>query len=282
DGGADGGTPTGASTGGPNGGGSSTGTNTPTSEDLIAYQFAVDAAQFGVDAAQQALAQAVIVSPIAGTVTAIDLHVGDEVTAASTTQTIVIEGPDGYEATTTVSINDIADIHLTQQATVVPDGSTETISGEVVAIAPTPDPASSTTSYRVTIGFDDDAAAGSDALRNGNIGDVSIVTGVAADAVAVPTSAVELEGTQQMVTIIDADGVATTTPVSVGLIGDEWTEILSGVAVGDVVVLADLGEPLPGSATDVASNTGTGEFAVGGATTRLAAGGPTFSVGPGG
>ena len=138
----------------------STVTNTPSSEDLIAYQFDVDAAQFGVQAAEQALAQAVIVSPIAGTVTAIDLNVGDDVTAASTTQTIVVEGLGGYEATTTVSINDIADIHVTQKATVVPDGSTEPISGKVVAIAPTPDPASSTTSYRVTIGFNDEVERG--------------------------------------------------------------------------------------------------------------------------
>ena len=236
------------------GGGSSTATDTPSSEDLIAYQFDVDAAQFDLEAAEQALAQAAIVSPIAGTVTSIDLDVGDEVTAGSTTQTIVVEGPDGYEATTTVSINDIADIHVTQKATIVPDGGTEPLTGKVTAIAPTPDPASSTTSYRVTIGFTDETlAAEATAVRNGNIGAVSIVTGVATDAVAVPTSAVTLVGGQQMVTIIGADGTTTATPVTVGVIGDEWTEILSGVAIGDTVVLANLDDPLPSSATDVDS-----------------------------
>jgi multidrug efflux pump subunit AcrA (membrane-fusion protein) len=262
------------------GGGSSPVSDAPSSEDLIAYQFDVDAAQFDLEAAEQALAQAAIVSPIAGTVTSIDVEVGDEVTAGSSMQTIVVEGPDGYEATTTVSINEIADIHVTQKATIVPDGGTKPLTGKVTAIAQTPDPASSTTSYRVTIGFTDETAESS-TVRNGNIGDVSIVTGVGTDAVAVPTSAVTLVDAQQMVTILSADGTATTSPVTVGVIGDEWTEILSGVAVGDTVVLANLDDPLPSSATDVdstASNFGRN----GNGNIQFDAGSPTFAIGPGG
>ena len=266
----------------PGGGGSATVDNTPSSQDLIAYQFDVDAAQFAVEAAEQALAQATIVSPIAGTVTAVDLNVGDDVTAGSSTQNIVVEGPDGYEATTTVSINDIADIHLTQKATVVADGGSEPLVGKVVAIAPTPDPAASTASYRVTIGFTDPAAAAEiDGVRSGNIGSVAIVTGVASDAIAVPTSAISLDGNQHTVTIVGTDGTATPTPVTIGVIGDEWTEIISGVALGDVVALADLSEPLPGSATDVDSNSTNGVFPRDG-NVQFTGAGPTFAAGPGG
>ena len=50
----------------------------PTAAELIAYQVAYDAAAQSVEAAQQAIGQATIVSPIAGTVIAVDLAVGDD------------------------------------------------------------------------------------------------------------------------------------------------------------------------------------------------------------
>ena len=48
------------------------------------------------------------------------------------------------------------------------------------------------------------------------------------------------------------DGTATEpVAVQVGVVGTTWTEITAGLTAGQQVVLADLGEPLPGSATDV-------------------------------
>ncbi len=216
---------------------SGTTTNTPTAQDLIAYQYSVDAAQFAVEAAEQALAQTTIVSPIAGTVTEVNISAGDDISAASTTQTIVVEGTGGFEATTTVSINDIADFEVGQAATVVPDGSTTPLTGEVVAIASTPE--ASSTSYRVTVGLADPTQE-SAGLRNGNIGSVDIVTASSSGAVVVPTSAVRLVGTQHVVTIVDEDRTTTTVPVAIGTIGDAQTEVTSGVDAGDVVVLAEL------------------------------------------
>ena len=220
----------------PSSGGSVT-TKTPTAADLIAYQYSVDAAQYAVEAAEQALAQATIVSPISGTVTEVNLAAGDDVTAASDTGTIVIEGSGGFEATTTVSINDVADFEVGQAATVIADGSGTALTGNVVAIASTPE--SSSTSYRVTVGLDDPTqqAAG---LHNGNIGTVSIVTETATAVVTVPTSAIRLVGTQHIVTVVDDDGTATATRVTIGAVGSAETEITSGVEAGDVVVLADL------------------------------------------
>jgi hypothetical protein len=44
--------------------------------------------------------------------------------------------------------------------------------------------------------------------------------------------------------------------VTVGVVGADRIEILSGLEEGDTVVLADLDEPLPGAATDTASSEG--------------------------
>ena len=78
----------------------------PSAADLVAYQSAVDAATANVTVAQQALAQATVVSPIDGTVVAVNLRPGTTASAGSTTQTIVVvEGAGGFEATTTVSLD---------------------------------------------------------------------------------------------------------------------------------------------------------------------------------
>jgi RND family efflux transporter MFP subunit len=239
--------------GGGNLGGATVETESPSSEDLIAYQSAVDAASLQVEVATQALAQAIIVSPITGTVTAVNIETGDDITGASDTETIVIEGSGGYEATLMVSINDIDEIEVGQSTTLVADGSTESVAGEVVQISSIPAEANTTT-YRVTVGLDDQAST----LHNGNIGNIGIVTGNAESVMAVPTSAISLDGTSHTVSVVNTDGTLTTVTVQVGVVGGTWTEITSGdLSIGQQVVLADLDEPLPGSATEV---TETQEF----------------------
>ena len=57
-----------------------------------------------------------------------------------------------------------------------------------------------------------------------------------------PASAVT-DGTVQVV----SDGRATRTPVTTGVTGATTVEVTSGLAAGDVVVLADLGAALPTS-----------------------------------
>jgi macrolide-specific efflux system membrane fusion protein len=48
--------------------------------------------------------------------------------------------------------------------------------------------------------------------------------------------------------------------VTVGAVGDTWTEIKSGLTAGQRVVLADLSAPLPSSATQSTAQNGTGNF----------------------
>ncbi len=177
-------------------------------------------------------------SPISGTVSAVDLEVGTDVAAASTTEVVVVESPRGYEATTIVGINDIADIAVGQTATVVPDGTDQTISGVVGGISSIPDGASS--GYRVTIGFDDADGEYTAALNSGNIASVSIVTSSTSGGIAVPTSAVTLRGTQHVVTVLDDDGTISVAPVTIGVVGPAYTEVLSGIDEHTTVVLAQL------------------------------------------
>jgi HlyD family secretion protein len=272
-GGTGGSAPTGGSgaTGPSSGTNPSSGSSSPSSADLVAYQQAVDAAEAQVAVAEQALGQASIVSPIAGTVEAVNLAPGDTVTAASTTANVLVVGPDGFEATTTVSVDDVAHVKVGQAATVVPDGSKRALAGKVTSISVAPVDTSSTPIYRVVIGLADPNAD----LDNGATATVAIVTEQASDVLSIPTSAVTTTGSRHFVTVLDGTQTSRAA-VTTGVIGDRWTEIRSGLRAGQEVVLADLGEPLPGSATDSSTNGNRGGLFPGGGGGFAPPGGGTF------
>lgn len=221
--------------------GATSGGSSVSSERLIALQKAVDVAVLEVLVAQQAVAQASVVSPIAGRVVAVNLAVGDEVDAASSTANVIIAGRGGYEATVSVSVDDVADLEVGQAATVQPDAGGDALDGEVVAIGV----AANAGSFPVTIGLRGDTSE----LGNGSTASVAITTAAADDVLAVPTSAITVDGDVASVEIPDGNATETVT-VEIGAIGATWTEVTSGLEEGQEVVLADLDEPLPGSATD--------------------------------
>ncbi|MEZ5179971.1 MAG: HlyD family efflux transporter periplasmic adaptor subunit [Acidimicrobiales bacterium] len=237
---------------GSTGGTGSTTPNTASSADLVAYQKAVDAAAAQVAAAEQAVDQARIVSPIGGTVVAVGLAVGDEVSASSDTATVVISGEGGYEVTTHVSVDDVPDLQVGQAATVAPDGTDRTVSGEVVRIGAA-DTSGSSTTYPVTISLTGDTGD----LGNGSVASVAITTDAASRALAVPVSAVAVDGDRHTVTVLEA-GETRTVAVEVGAVGQRWVEITSGLDAGDEVVLADLAKALPSSATEAQQQSGAG------------------------
>ncbi len=105
--------------------------------------------------AEQAIAQATIVSPIAGTVQAVNLAVGDTVAAGSTTANIVVVGAGGFEVDDDRQRRPTSPTSRSgQPATFVPDGAKRPRSGTVTSISIAPDARASTTSYRVVIGAD--------------------------------------------------------------------------------------------------------------------------------
>jgi HlyD family secretion protein len=239
------------------GGGTGTGpaatSSSPTSAELVAYQKAVDAAAAEVAVAEQAAAQATLVSPIAGAVQQVSIAAGDTVTAGSSTVAVVVVGDGGYEVTTTVTVDDLPDLEPGQSVTVLADGSDESADGEVVGIGTVGTSSGSATTYPVTIGLTDPP----EGLRNGTTASLSIVTARTGEAVAVPTSAVTVDGGGATVTVLD-DGTPSDIAVQTGAVGETWTEITDGLEVGQTIVLADLDAPLPTSATDGESTGGFG------------------------
>jgi len=163
-----------------------------------------------------------------------------------------VVGAGGFEVSTTVSVDRIPDVKVGQRASVLPDGATDPLDGQVVAIALAPTTATSGTTYRVTIGLDDQGAG----LGNGATGSVSIVTAGVTSALSVPTSAVRTDGTNHTVTVVDGSSTSSV-DVKVGVIGSAYTQITDGLTAGQSVLLADLDQALPGSATSSSNGTNT-------------------------
>ena len=62
-------------------------------------------------------------SPIDGTVAAVNLQAGQQVAGGSSTADVVVVGPGGYEVATTVLVADVGQVKLGDAATVRPDGT---------------------------------------------------------------------------------------------------------------------------------------------------------------
>ncbi|HEY6318660.1 MAG TPA: biotin/lipoyl-binding protein [Acidimicrobiia bacterium] len=269
-----------ATSGGSSGGvgsgsaGRSSGAAAPTAADLSADQAAVDAALANVAVAQQALAQATLTSPINGTVDAVNLVAGASVTAGSTTENIVVRGSGGYQVSTTIGVDNIPHVAVGQAAIVVPDGAHKSLSGRVASISIAPNSTSAlSTTYLVVIGLKHPNLA----LGNGSTGTFTITTQHAKSTLAVPTSAVTTSGTSHNVEVLDGN-TPHRTRVRVGVVGYTWTQITSGLKQGQQVVLAQLSQPLPGSATSSSSTSNSSSNA----RTTVNGGGTPLFVGRGG
>lgn len=100
---------------------------------------------------------------------------------------------------------------------------------------------------------------GRSGLFTGASASVAIVTQQVADVVTVPSSAVHTVGSNSFVSE-QRGGRVLLTRVAVGAVNDALTQVTSGVAVGDTVVLANLNTPLPSSNTTNRGLAGAGGF----------------------
>ncbi|WP_239396704.1 efflux RND transporter periplasmic adaptor subunit, partial [Frankia sp. CiP3] len=194
-----------------------------TAAQLNADNQAITAAQDGLAAAQRSLAQASLTSPIAGTVAAVNLVVGQQVSgggtatsgagggsasgAASSTSTsassassassaqVVIVGSDGYKINTSVDDTQIGQIKTGNQSVITPNGATTTLFGTVSTVGLLPTQSSGVATYPVTI----DVTGIPAGLHLGASAQVQIIVRQLTDVITVPTAALRYTGSQAQV-----------------------------------------------------------------------------------
>ncbi len=117
---------------------------------------------------------------------------------------------------------------------------------KVDTIAPTATTSNNVNSYAVVVSLDQIPAG----VRIGQTVTVTVTVAEVDNVVRVPAAAVRTTGSRHVVTVVAASGNETRA-VQVGVEGDSFTEITSGLAVGDRVLI-------------VVSTTGTGTTGPGG------------------
>lgn len=235
-----------------------------TAETVLADQAQVDAAEAALAIAERNRNLAELTSPIDGTVIFVAMAVGDEVSAGSTDAVITVQAAGGYIVEATVSLSKIEGVEVGQMATAELPAFASTYDAEVSSVGVANVSETSAPSYTVVIAID----AGDDALRVGATAQVTVTLASVEDVLTVPISAVSRSDSGVTVTVLEDDGPQVV-PVEIGAVGTERVEIVSGLTVGDRVVLADLIQAVVGDE----SGTDTGLTGLGGGSDRGVTGG---------
>jgi RND family efflux transporter MFP subunit len=209
-----------------------------------------------------------VVSPINGTVNAVNIKNGDDLSRISSGNNSLAPMIIGDLATlkTQVAVNevDISNVSAGQKATLTfngIDGLTST--GKVEKVDSLGTISQGVVTYNVTISFDTlDSRIKSDMSVS-----ASIITGVKQDVVIVPNSAVKTQGNNNYVEVLNSGSTPQQVTVQVGAVNNTDTEIVSGINVGDNVVTRTIN---PGAAiTTGTSGQGGGGQGGGGGGLRI-------------
>ena len=188
-------------------------------------QAAIDTAEADLTDAEQSLNEATLTSPISGTVVSVGIDVGDTVSADSSTEVIVIIGTKSYEVAGTLSSSQVPSVKVGDSAGVQVDGVDGTIDGTVSQVGPVQ---SSESGYTLP-GGGRAARVRPRGLFTGSTANVVIATGAVSNVVAVPTSAVQTLGSRSYRRELDK-GILTRKVIKVGMVGDTYTQVLSGLS----------------------------------------------------
>lgn len=206
----------------------------------------VDQAESAVAAAQRTVAGTVLKAPMAGTVVAVSGAVGgssggssgggggnNSSSSSSGSGFVQLADLTKLQVTAGVAEADATRLKVGQSARVTWNALTgATATGKVSAISPTAS-SGNTVTYPIEVLLDSIP----EGTRLGQTVSLSVTVDEVADAVYVPAAAVRTAGGRTTVIVVK-DGVQETRAVEIGLKGDAYTVIVSGVTVGEQVVLA--------------------------------------------
>jgi multidrug efflux pump subunit AcrA (membrane-fusion protein) len=230
------------------------------SQQIQMDQSQIDIDQVNVNNAQSALNAATLTAPAGGVVAEVNITAGQQVSGASssaatgsssTSHAIVIITPGAFEVTGSVSDALVNQITLGQQATVVPAGAAEAVTGHVTSVAVEATVTSGVATFPVTVVLD----GANPALRSGMSASVNVIVNRAVGVLTVPTSAVQTTANGSTVQVL-VNGQPQLRAVQVGASDSLRTEIVSGLSAGDEVVIATVSSTIPSSG----NNNGGGLF----------------------
>jgi multidrug efflux pump subunit AcrA (membrane-fusion protein) len=235
---------------------------------VTSAQTQVTEAQMAVETAKENAAKRTVAAPISGTITTLDLENGDTVGSSSgssgssgggqtsggtsdssSSSAMTITNLDSFTASITLAEADISSVELGQKAVITFDALPDlTLTGKVTSIDTTGTNSQGVVSYSVVITPD----ITDKSVKGGMTVSVNIITQVATDVLAVPSTAVKSQGTDgtSYVQILE-NGTPSNVTVETGMSTDSYTEITSGLTEGQEIIVQ--------TATASAGNTTTSQ-----------------------
>ncbi|GAA2705260.1 efflux RND transporter periplasmic adaptor subunit [Actinoplanes palleronii] len=211
---------------GSSGGGQQGGGQSSSGDAILSAQQRVNQAEVTLEEAEEALEGATITAPIAGRILSVSGKVGSQVSSGSTFVTLA----DVYDMQISAAFPEADADHLAvkQKAVItLADKPGEDFQATLVVVDPVGTSDGTLTTFGVVLSFVD----APEDLLVGQSAQVKVTTGSKTGVLRVPTTAVhDVSGTSGTV---QKDGGAT--KVVIGLRGDQYTEIASGLTEGDVV-----------------------------------------------
>lgn len=199
----------------------------------------VKAARAQVNAAwlaYQATQNASVTAPISGTITNLAVTQGSSITANTTTPVALLENVTTTEVMLAVSESDITKLKPELSAIVTVDAlNKKQFKGHISRVDKVGSLIQQVMSYKVYIEITDPATD----LRPGMSVDADIQTSHVDNVLIVPNSAVKpYQGGKGVRIPTDKPGETQFVPVEIGIKGQEYTQIISGLEEGQVIVSA--------------------------------------------
>lgn len=172
-------------------------------------------------------------APADGTVTRVDVRVGEQ--AAAGVPAVAILGSVPLQIKVKVAEADVAKVAVNQTATITLDafGESRPFPGTVAAVDLAPTLVDGVVYYNVTVVFAGDAAD----VKLGMSADVDILTAERQQVLVVPARSIRSRGAELYVQVPRAEGDPEDRTVTVGLRGEDGlVEVLTGLAEGEQVV----------------------------------------------
>lgn len=203
-----------------------------TTADIDQAKAAVAQVKAQLDLAKYNLAQTTITAPFNGIVSAVNANVGELETGSGTDPIVALVDPKDLILDVSVDENDIGHVNVGQPANITFNAlPNKQFVGKVVSIAPNAAVQSGVATYTVGIAFQQ-----TEGVKPGLTGNADIIYAQHDHTLLVPNRAVRSVGAQHVVSVVDGTKVVQQ-PVTTGVSNDQFTEILSGLKVGEPVVI---------------------------------------------
>ena len=247
-------------------------------QQVTTAELGVTSAETQIESAKLALQQAEdnaaareVTAPIDGTVTTLSISNGDTLgsssssssaavgsstgsstsSSSSSSSAMVITDPSSIEATVTLAEADVVNVKVGDKVTLSFDALPDlTLTGKVTSLDTTGTVSQGVVSYTATIAPD----VPNDSVKSGMTVTADIITNVTSDALVVPSTAVKSDSSGGNYVQILTNGSPVNQTVVVGTSNDTYTQITSGLTVGQKVVTATTSSSAKTTGTTTRSN----------------------------